>query len=113
MIVEKNQSVKEEVAKNNQKTKRLNEFLSNPNIFCLVDKCDTLRVGIESYDYNTLENKRKTQSLFKKLKEFKGDILKLYNVEYFICSVDGYNIDGLSESNSNLLNSESVLYCNY
>lgn len=87
------------------------KFINDKNIF--IDNSDELYITIYSYNYNTLDNPRKTQKYFGKLKRYKKDILRYFNKQLFICRVDSYNIDGLDESNSLLLFDDSKLYCNY
>lgn len=91
---------------------RLDQFLNNPNIDHYIIKGE-LYIEIVSYNFCTLENPRKTKQLFERLKKYKNKILEKFNVKTFVCSVSGYNIDGLYESNSLLLFDNSKLYLNY
>jgi hypothetical protein len=88
------------------------KFINDDNVSIYKDSEEQLNLNIQSYDYNTLDDIQKTKRYFNRIKKYKQDILNYYNVDTFIISIDNFNIDGLYESNSLLLDN-SILYCNY
>jgi len=93
--------------------KELKELLKDENINIFTNKYNDLEVNIYSYNKSLLENKEYVNKIFYKIVELKNDILKYYNKDYFIISIDNYSIDGLFESNSLLINNKSILVCKY
>lgn len=95
---------------NNINDKELKQLLTNDNINIFNDQNNDLYVEVYSYNTDLAENEKTAKNLFNRIKKYKEDILSLYNKDYFIISIDSYSIDGLYQSNSNLLFKDSKIY---
>ena len=93
--------------------KEVKELLKDENVNIFINKYNDLEVNVYSYDRSLLEYKEYVNKLFYKIVELKEDILEYYNKNHFIISIDNYSIDGLFESNSLLINDNSILVCKY
>lgn len=98
--------------------KAFNDLLRNNNVTFnkLTDIYQPLHVSICSYDIDLITHNTYVQKIFNKVisaKEVIKEYFHLTKNQSFIFSIWDYNIDGLDETNSNLIARNSIVECNY
>ncbi len=88
----------------------LSKFIENKNIG-IIERNNTLFITLEPY--NRVIDKEYADWFLKKLKQLKTELLEHFGKETFVFAITDHNVDGLYESNSLLLNPNSMAYPNY
>lgn len=91
----------------------LRQLLDNPNTVFFRENDGSLHIAVESYNIALVGNPDYVDKLFRSIVKHKDDILKHFGVNSFAITIEGYCIDGLYESNSLLIQDDSVAECIY
>ena len=84
-------------------------ILEDGNLSVYRDSNNNLNLSIESYNFNLQDEQSYVKSIFSEIVRLKQDILDLFGADQFILSIDGYYIDELKETNSDLINTDSTV----
>lgn len=87
-------------------------LLEDGNINIFTDIQGEMVISLESFNFNLVDKISYVNSVLGITATLKEQILNYFDIDKFILSIDGYNINGLSETNSDLIDKDSEAYLN-
>ena len=89
------------------------KLLENKDVDYFWDNNRELHISLEPSTRSLIENQEYTEKLFQWIVKLKQEICSFFNVDTFLLTVGGYYVDGLSETNSELITDRSNVLCKY
>lgn len=98
--------------------KAFNQLIKDKNVYFnkTNDKWQPLILSVVSYNISLLDNKTYVKKVFNRIITAMEIIKEHFNLkdnQTFVLSIVDYNIDGLDETNSDLIERKSIVECNY